>query len=141
MKSTVPADTDPHEFERVIREVCDPIFAKPLAEISFAEFVIQLFQTAGQFNMELQPQLVLLQKTLLYIEGLGRQLYPELDLWVTAQPFMEKWAAERLGPAAVINDWINAGPHLWQQPYSPFQPARNRGLQILLSFQLHLYRL
>jgi ubiquinone biosynthesis protein len=111
----VPPETDPDEFERVIREVCEPIFAKPLAEISFAEFVIELFHTAGQFNMELQPQLVLLQKTLLYIEGLGRQLYPELDLWETAQPFMEQWAAQRLGPAAVITDWLNAGPGLWQQ--------------------------
>ncbi len=111
----VPADTDAEEFEKVIRDVCEPIFAKPLAEISFGEFVIKLFNTAGQFNMELQPQLVLLQKTLLYIEGLGRQLYPQLDLWDTAQPFMEKWAAQRLGPAAVITDWISAGPQIWQQ--------------------------
>jgi len=111
----IPADTDHEEFERVIREVCEPIFAKPLGEISFGEFVIELFHTAGEFNMELQPQLVLLQKTLLYIEGLGRQLYPELDLWETAQPFMEKWAADRLGPAAVISGWINAGPQIWQQ--------------------------
>jgi ubiquinone biosynthesis protein len=111
----VPAETDAEEFEKVIRDVCEPIFAKPLAEISFAEFVIKLFNTAGQFNMELQPQLVLLQKTLLYIEGLGRQLYPQLDLWETAQPFMEKWAAQRLGPAAVITDWISAGPQIWQQ--------------------------
>ncbi len=111
----VPAGTDADAFEAVIRDVCEPIFAKPLAEISFAEFVVELLATAGQFNMELQPQLVLLQKTLLYIEGLGRQLYPELDLWVTAQPFMERWAAEHLGPSAAINEWINAGPQLWQQ--------------------------
>jgi len=111
----IPADTDHEEFERVIRDVCEPIFAKPLGEISFGEFVVELFHTAGQFNMELQPQLVLLQKTLLYIEGVGRQLYPELDLWETAQPFMEKWAADRLGPAAVISGWINAGPQIWQQ--------------------------
>ena len=111
----VPADTNAEEFEAVIKEVCEPIFAKPLAEISFAEFVLTLFETAGQFNMELQPQLVLLQKTLLYIEGVGRQLYPELDLWETAQPFMERWAAQHLGPASVINDWINAGPQVWQQ--------------------------
>ena len=111
----VPADTDAEEFEAVIRAVCEPIFAKPLAEISFAEFILTLFETAGQFNMELQPQLVLLQKTLLYIEGLGRQLYPELDLWETAQPIMEKWGAQHLGPAAVINNWIGAGPQIWQQ--------------------------
>ncbi len=111
----VPADTDADAFEAVIREVCEPIFAKPLAEISFAEFVVKLLDTAGQFDMQVQPQLVLLQKTLLYIEGLGRQLYPELDLWETAQPFMERWANERLGPAAVITDWLSAGPELWQQ--------------------------
>ncbi len=111
----VPGDTDADAFEAVIREVCEPIFAKPLADISFAEFVVTLLDTAGQFDMQIQPQLVLLQKTLLYIEGLGRQLYPELDLWETAQPFMEEWATERLGPAAVITDWLSAGPELWQQ--------------------------
>jgi len=111
----VPADTNIEEFEEVIRQVCEPIFAKPLAEISFGEFVLTLFQTAGQFNMEIQPQLVLLQKTLLYIEGVGRQLYPQLDLWETAQPFMESWAARHMGPAAVVNEWVNAGPQVWQQ--------------------------
>jgi len=111
----VPADTDAEEFEAVIRDVCEPIFAKPLAEISFAEFVITLLDTAGKFEMEVQPQLVLLQKTLLYIEGLGRQLYPELDLWETAQPFMERWATQHLGPVGVVNDWLNAGPGVWQQ--------------------------
>ncbi|MCR9260038.1 MAG: 2-polyprenylphenol 6-hydroxylase [Pseudomonadaceae bacterium] len=111
----VPADTDAQEFETVIRDVCEPIFAKPLAEISFAEFVITLLDTAGKFEMEVQPQLVLLQKTLLYIEGLGRQLYPELDLWETAQPFMERWATQHLGPVGVVNDWLNAGPAVWQQ--------------------------
>ena len=109
----VPADTNADEFETVIREVCDPIFAKPLAEISFGEFVLTLFQTAGQFEMEIQPQLVLLQKTLLYIEGLGRQLYPQLDLWETAQPFMEAWVADRFGPAALLTNWIEAGPEMW----------------------------
>ena len=111
----VPADTDTEKFEAVIRDVCEPIFARPLAEISFAEFVITLLDTAGQFEMEVQPQLVLLQKTLLYIEGLGRQLYPELDLWETAQPFMERWATQHLGPVGVVNDWLNAGPQVWQQ--------------------------
>ena len=98
----VPADTDTGAFERVIREVCEPIFAKPLAEISFGNFLLQLFETAEQFQMEVQPQLVLLQKTLLYIEGLGRALYPQLDLWATAQPFMERWLVQRVGPAAQI---------------------------------------
>ncbi len=110
----VPPDTDAAAFEQVIREVCDPIFAKPLSEIYFADFAIKLFQTAGEFNMEVQPQLVLLQKTLLYIEGLGRQLYPELDLWETAQPFMDRWAARRFGPRAVVEEWLEAGPAVWQ---------------------------
>ena len=111
----VPANTNPQEFEAVIKEVCEPIFAKPLGEISFAEFVLTLFQTAGRFNMEIQPQLVLLQKTLLYIEGVGRELYPQLDLWETAEPFMQAWATRHLGPAAVVNNWLNAGPQVWQQ--------------------------
>ena len=96
----VPQQTDEAEFERVIREVCDPIFAKPLNEISFGHFLVTLFRTAADFQMEIQPQLVLLQKTLLYIEGVGRELYPELDLWETAKPFMQKWMAERTGPLA-----------------------------------------
>jgi len=110
----IPYDADPEEFEAVIREVCDPIFAKPLAEISFAEFVVKLFRTAGQFNMELQPQLALLQKTLLYIEGLGRALYPQLDLWQTAQPFVQRWVADRLNPLTAIIDWLSSGPDSWQ---------------------------
>jgi ubiquinone biosynthesis protein len=109
----VPADTDATQFEQVIRSVCDPIFAKPLAEIAFGEFIVELFRTAGQFNMEIQPQLVLLQKTLLYIEGLGRQLYPQLDLWQTAQPFIEQWVAERFGPSALLRDAVAKGPEFW----------------------------
>jgi len=111
----VPADTDPVAFERVIGSVCDPIFAKPLAEISFGEFVVELFKTAGQFNMEIQPQLVLLQKTLLYIEGLGRQLYPQLDLWKTAQPFIGQWVGKRFGPATLLSDVLSKGPEFWSQ--------------------------
>lgn len=93
----VPAGTRVDEFESAIRTVCEPIFQKPLAEISFGHFLLRLFQTARRFDMEVQPQLVLLQKTLLNIEGLGRQLYPELDLWTTAKPFMERWMRERVG--------------------------------------------
>jgi len=96
----VPKGTRIEEFESAIRCVCEPIFNKPLAEISFGHFLLNLFQTARRFDMEVQPQLVLLQKTLLYIEGLGRQLYPELDLWSTAKPFMEKWMNEQVGPKA-----------------------------------------
>ncbi len=99
----VPADTNIQEFEFAIRIVCEPIFAKPLCEISFGHVLLNLFNTARRFNMEVQPQLVLLQKTLLYVEGLGRQLYPQLDLWETAKPFLEKWMANQVGPQAVIN--------------------------------------
>ncbi len=98
----VPADTRSDEFEAAIRTVCEPIFQKPLHEISFGHFLVHLFQTARRFNMEIQPQLILLQKTVLNIEGLGRQLYPQLDLWKTAQPFLERWAARRRGPRAAI---------------------------------------
>jgi ubiquinone biosynthesis protein len=99
----VPAHTRVEEFEAAIRTVCEPIFAKPINEISFGRFVMQLFQVARRFDMPIQPQLVLLQKTLLSIEGLGRQLYPQLDLWDTAKPFLEKWMGEQIGPKAFVN--------------------------------------
>jgi ubiquinone biosynthesis protein len=99
----VPADIDIHDFEMGIRTVCEPIFQKPLADISFSNVLLQLFNTARRFDMEVQPQLVLLQKTLLYIEGLGRQLYPQLDLWKTAKPFLENWMKEQIGPKAMFN--------------------------------------
>ena len=98
----VPANTSVDEFEFAIRTVCEPIFNKPLSEISFGQVLVNLFNTARRFNMEVQPQLVLLQKTLLYIEGLGRQLYPQLDLWQTAKPFLENWVKEQMGIKAVI---------------------------------------
>jgi ubiquinone biosynthesis protein len=99
----VPADTNIGEFEFAIRMVCEPIFAKPLCDISFGHVLLNLFNTARRFNMEVQPQLVLLQKTLLYVEGLGRQLYPQLDLWQTAKPFLEKWMMQQVGPMAFFN--------------------------------------
>ncbi len=99
----VPPHTKVEEFEAAIRTVCEPIFAKPINEISFGRFVLQLFQVARRFEMPIQPQLVLLQKTLLNIEGLGRQLYPQLDLWDTAKPFLEKWMHEQIGPKAFVN--------------------------------------
>ncbi|MCR9278150.1 MAG: ubiquinone biosynthesis regulatory protein kinase UbiB [Pseudomonadaceae bacterium] len=108
----IPADTDVEAFEAIIKELCEPIFAKPLSEISFGHFVVDLFQTAQDFGMEIQPQLVLLQKTLLNIEGLGRQLYPELDLWETAAPFMQTWMNERAGPNAAIKALSDNGPAL-----------------------------
>ncbi len=98
----VPADTRVDEFESAIRSVCEPIFERPLKDISFGNLLLRLFQTARRFNMQVQPQLVLLQKTLLNIEGLGRQLYPDLDLWKTAKPFLEKWMSEQVGARAML---------------------------------------
>ncbi len=100
----VPADTRLDELETAVRTVCEPIFNKPLAEISFAQVLIRLFRIAQRFNMEIQPQLILLQKTLLNIEGLGRELYPELDLWKTAHPVLRQWMDEQVGPRAMIDD-------------------------------------
>lgn len=100
----VPAGTRVDEFESAMRTVCEPIFQKPLSEISFGNLLLRLFQTARRFNMEVQPQLVLLQKTLLNIEGLGRQLYPDLDLWKTAKPFLERWTRDQMGPRAFLRE-------------------------------------
>ncbi len=100
----VPSHTRVDEFESAIRSVCEPIFEKPLKEISFGQLLLRLFQTARRFNMEVQPQLVLLQKTLLNIEGLGRQLYPDLDLWKTAKPFLENWMEDQVGPGALLRN-------------------------------------
>lgn len=100
----VPPDTRVEEFESSIRTVCEPIFEKPLAEISFGQVLLRLFQTARRFNMEVQPQLVLLQKTLLNIEGLGRQLYPQLDIWKTARPILKHWMLDQAGPKAVLRE-------------------------------------
>jgi ubiquinone biosynthesis protein len=111
----IPEGTDVTEFENVIRQVCEPIFEKPLKDISFGHFLVTLFQTAREFNMEVQPQLVLLQKTLLNIEGLGRQLYPELDLWHTAKPFMERWMEQRVGPLAALRQLGERAPSLLEQ--------------------------
>ena len=92
-----PKDTRVDEFEAAIRAVCEPIFDRPLKDISFGKVLLRLFQTSRRFNVEIQPQLVMLQKTLLNIEGLGRQLDPELDLWQTAKPFLERWMSEQVG--------------------------------------------
>jgi len=97
----VPPGTRVDELESAVRTVCEPIFNKPLKDISFGQVLVRLFAIARVFNMEVQPQLVLLQKTLLNIEGLGRQLYPELDLWQTGQPVLREWMAERTGPRAM----------------------------------------
>ena len=98
----VPPGTRVQELESAVRTVCEPIFNKPLSEISFGVVMLRLFEIARRFRMEVQPQLVLLQKTLLNIEGLGRQLYPELDLWKTAQPMLRSWARERSSPRTLF---------------------------------------
>lgn len=98
----VPSKTRVDEFESAIRSVCEPIFQQPISQISFGNLLLRLFQTARRFHMEVQPQLVLLQKTLLNIEGLGRQLYPDLDLWTTAKPFIQRWMDEQVGVRALL---------------------------------------
>lgn len=108
----VPSDTNAAEFEQAIRVVCEPIFAKPISEISFGNVLLQLFQTVRRFEMPVQPQLVLLYKTLLNIEGLGRQLYPQLNLWDTAKPFLENWTKEQLSPKGLIEDFQRDWPQL-----------------------------
>lgn len=127
----VPRDTNVHAFETAIRSVCEPIFEKPLKDISFGMVLLGLFQTARRFNMEVQPQLVLLQKTLLNIEGLGRQLYPDLDLWQTAKPFLENWMQERMGVKAVYRsvkeqapEWLEKMPHLPQMVYDSLEQMK-----------------
>jgi ubiquinone biosynthesis protein len=108
----VPPETRIDELESAVRSVCEPIFNKPLSQISFAQVMIGLFATARRFNMEIQPQLMLLQKTLFNIEGLGRQLYPDLDLWKTAHPILRQWMDEQLGGRAIINSLREDLPQL-----------------------------
>ncbi|HHH36793.1 MAG TPA: ubiquinone biosynthesis regulatory protein kinase UbiB [Gammaproteobacteria bacterium] len=111
----VPAGTRIDEFESAIRSVCEPIFERPLKDISFGHLLLRLFQTARRFNMEVQPQLVLLQKTLLNIEGLGRQLYPDLDLWQTAKPFLERWMQDHIGPRAFLRTLRSTSPEVLEK--------------------------
>jgi len=99
----LPPDTRIDQFEGAIRAVCEPIFERPLKDISFGQLLLRLFQTARRFNINIQPQLILLQKTLLNIEGVGRQLYPELDLWTTAAPFLERWLKKQVGVKAFLH--------------------------------------
>lgn len=125
----VPKDTSINDFTGAIRSVCEPIFQRPLSEISLGHMLIDLFTTARRFNMEVQPSLVLLQKTLLNIEGLGRQLYPDLDLWQTAQPYLERWMKDRYSPKSVFKqlkryapDWLE---HFPQIPPMIFQALKS----------------
>ncbi len=108
----VPRDTRVSELEAGVRAVCEPIFEKPLAEISLGDVLLQLFNIARRFDMEVQPQLVLLQKTLLNIEGLGRQLYPDLDLWATGKPFLKRWVVQRNNPQTILKRFVDQAPHL-----------------------------
>ncbi len=133
----VPKGTRVDEFESAIRSVCEPIFERPLKDISFGRLLLRLFQTARRFNMEVQPQLVLLQKTLLNIEGLGRQLYPELDLWQTAKPFLERWMSENLGGRAFVSSmkrnaplWLDKLPEMPLLLHEVLQQARDGELKV-----------
>ena len=137
----VPSSTREDEFEAAIRTVCEPIFEKPLKDISFGQVLLRLFQTARRFNMEVQPQLVLLQKTLLNIEGLGRELNPDLDLWQTAKPFLENWMRDRVGPKAVFENvkkqwpgWLEKLPEMPGLVYENLNLTRD---QIALQKRQH----
>ena len=123
-----PANTRVDELEAAVRACCEPIFNKPLAEISFGQILLRLFQTSRRFNIEVQPQLVLLQKTLLNIEGLGRQLDPKLDLWQTAKPILEQWVKEQIGWRGFLDRLKAEGPH-----YAQILPTLPRLLQQSLS--------
>lgn len=110
----VPAGTRVDELESAVRAVCEPHFDRPLKDISLGQVLMRLFQTSRRFNVEIQPQLVLLQKTLLNVEGLGRQLDPELDLWATAKPFLERWMNEQVGWRAFVNQLKKEAPRYAQ---------------------------
>ncbi|MEP0201233.1 MAG: ubiquinone biosynthesis regulatory protein kinase UbiB [Halioglobus sp.] len=132
----VPPDTRVQDFESAMRAVCEPVFERPLSEISFGHLLIYLFQTARRFNMEVQPSMVLLQKTLLNIEGLGRQLYPQLNLWDTAQPYLENWVTERYSPQNILKrlqrhapSWLEQLPQVPDAVLDNLQSARERELQ------------
>ena len=136
----VPAGTRVEEFESAIRTVCEPIFERPLKDISFGQLLLRLFQTARRFQMEVQPQLVLLQKTLLNIEGLGRDLYPDLDLWQTAKPFLERWMSEQIGVRALFQGlrheaprWAERLPQVPALLYDVLRRAEQGELRVVVS--------
>jgi len=110
----VPEGTRVDQLEMAVRTVCEPIFNKPLAEISFAQVLMRLFRVAQRFDVEIQPQMILLHKTLFNIEGLGRQLYPQLDLWKTAHPVLKRWMNDQVGPRAMLDDFKENLPQLRQ---------------------------
>jgi ubiquinone biosynthesis protein len=108
----VPPDTRVDELEAEVRVVLEPAFDRPLSEISLGKVLLQLFRASRRFNVEIQPQLVLLQKTLLAIEGLGRHLDPQLDLWVTAKPYLERWMNERIGLPSLRRRLLSEAPYI-----------------------------
>lgn len=124
----VPKDTRVEALEAAVRAVCEPIFDRPLSEISFGLVLLRLFETSRRFNVEIQPQLVLLQKTLLNIEGLGRQLDPDLDLWQTAKPFLVKWMNEQMGWRGLLRNLSHEAPQ-----WASILPAIPRRLNEALS--------
>lgn len=133
----VPPDTDIADFEAAVRSVCEPIFARPISEISFGALLLDLFRVARQFQMPVQPQLLLLQKTVFNIEGLGRQLYPQLDLWETAKPFLDRWMSEQLGVRAAraairreLPNWLTLLPELPALHHQVLQQAKRGELRL-----------
>src|SRR5690606_32883597 len=124
----VPPDTREEELEGAVRAVCEPYFDRPLAEISLGQVLLRLFQTSRRFNVEIQPQLVLLQKTLLNVEGLGRQLDPNLDLWKTAKPYLERWMHERVGWTGLKQKLDQEAPQ-WAQWLPEFPRLLHERLQ------------
>jgi len=143
----VPPSTRVDELEGAIRAVCEPHFDRPLKDISLGQVLLRLFQTSRRFNVEIQPQLVLLQKTLLNVEGLGRQLDPELDLWSTAKPFLEDWMQQQIGPAGLVERmkkeaprYVQLLPELPRLLHAALQPrhdAQSQTLEALLAEQRH----
>jgi len=143
----VPQSTRVDELEGAIRAVCEPHFDRPLKDISLGQVLMRLFQTSRRFNVEIQPQLVLLQKTLLNVEGLGRQLDPELDLWSTAKPFLEDWMQQQIGPAGLVERmkkeaprYVQLLPELPRLLHAALQPredAQSKTLEALLVEQRH----
>ncbi len=128
----VPPDTRVDELESAVRAVCEPYFDRPLKEISLGLVLMRLFQTSRRFNVEIQPQLVLLQKTLLNIEGLGRQLDPDLDLWNTAKPFLEKWMIDQVGPKKLWQQLVAEAPR-----YAKLLPELPRLMHDFLKHRTH----
>ena len=147
----VPANTRVDELEGAIRAVCEPHFDRPLKDISLGQVLLRLFQTSRRFNVEIQPQLVLLQKTLLNVEGLGRQLDPELDLWNTAKPFLEQWMNQQVGWLGLLEGLKKEAPRYVQllpelprlihQALQPRAAAEQRLLEALIVEQRRMRRL